>query len=311
QKHLMITSIFSKSKPINFIVVFFITLSAYVIANLKLSNEAFNFNFVIEKSIIFGICYFSILTLNFIVGKNNLTQKNNYEILLYSLFLLMLPESLLSDRVIVSNFFILLALRRTLSLRSQVNLKKKLFDASFWVAIASLFYFWAILFFILIYAVLLLFTDNKIKNWIVPLTGLSTVLLLVISYSIIINGEFFGVINVSPDVSFDYSNYNSYKVVIATTILLSFGVWSSIFYLASIRKRMKKVRPIFKAIFISLAITFTIMIIAPEKNGSEFLFLFPSLAIVVANYIETIQEKWFKEIFLSILIISPIMLLIL
>jgi len=307
----MITSIFSKSKPINFIVVFFITLSAYVIANLKLSNEAINFNFVIEKSIIFGICYFSILTLNFIVGKNNLTQKNNYEILLYSLFLLMLPESLLSDRVIVSNFFILLALRRTLSLRSQVNLKKKLFDASFWVAIASLFYFWAILFFILIYAVLLLFTDNKIKNWIVPLTGLSTVLLLVISYSIIINGEFFGVINVSPDVSFDYSNYNSYKVVIATTILLSFGVWSSIFYLASIRKRMKKVRPIFKAIFISLAITFTIMIIAPEKNGSEFLFLFPSLAIVVANYIETIQEKWFKEIFLSILIISPIILLIL
>jgi len=307
----MITSIFSKSKPINFIVVFFISLSAYIIANLKLNDEGFNLNLAIEKTVIFGICYFSILTLNFIVGKNNLTQKNNYEILLYSLFLLLLPESLLSDRIIVSNFFILLALRRTLSLRSQVSLKKKLFDASFWVAIASLFYFWAILFFILIYAVLLLFTDNKIKNWIVPFTGLITVFLIVISYSIIFNGDFFGVINVLPDVSFDYSNFNSYKIIIATTILLSFGIWSSIFYLASIRKRMKKFRPIFKAIFISLAIAFVIMIIAPEKNGSEFLFLFPTLAIVVANYIETIQEKWFKEIFLLILIISPIVLLIL
>ncbi|HMB99804.1 MAG TPA: DUF6427 family protein [Flavobacteriaceae bacterium] len=307
----MITSIFSKSKPINFIVVFFISLSAYIIANLKLNDGGFNLNLAIEKTVIFGICYFSILTLNFIVGKNNLTQKNNYEILLYSLFLLLLPESLLSDRIIVSNFFILLALRRTLSLRSQVSLKKKLFDASFWVAIASLFYFWAILFFILIYAVLLLFTDNKIKNWIVPFTGLITVFLIVISYSIIFNGDFFGVINVLPDVSFDYSNFNSYKIIIATTILLSFGIWSSIFYLASIRKRMKKFRPIFKAIFISLAIAFVIMIIAPEKNGSEFLFLFPTLAIVVANYIETIQEKWFKEIFLLILIISPIVLLIL
>ena len=307
----MITSIFSKSKPINFIVVFFISLFAYVIANFKLSNEVYNFNNILEKIVIFGICYFSILTLNFIVGKNSLTQKNNYEILLYSLFLLMLPESLLSDKIIVSNFFILLALRRTLSLRSQINLKKKLFDASFWVAIASLFYFWAILFFILIYAVLLLFTDNKIKNWIVPFTGLLTVLLIVVSYSIIVSGDFFGAIKIASDISFDYSNFNSSKDIIAITILLSFGVWSSIFYLASIRKRMKKFRPIFKSIFISLAIAFVIMIIAPDKNGSEFLFLFPTLAIVVANYIETIKEKWFREIFLLILIISPIVLLIL
>jgi hypothetical protein len=307
----MITSIFSKSKPINFIVVFFISLFAYVIANFKLSNEVYNFNDILEKIVIFGVCYFSILTLNFIVGKNSLTQKNNYEILLYSLFLLMLPKSLLSDKIIVSNFFILLALRRTLSLRSQINLKKKLFDASFWVAIASLFYFWAILFFILIYAVLLLFTDNKIKNWIVPFTGLLIVLLIVVSYSIILNGDFFGAINIAFDISIDYSNFNSSKDIIAITILLSFGVWSSIFYLASIRKRMKKFRPIFKSIFISLAIAFVIMIIAPDKNGSEFLFLFPTLAIVVANYIETIKEKWFREIFLLILIISPIVLLIL
>jgi len=307
----MITSIFSKSKPINFIVVFFITLSAFIIANFKLGNEALIFNTIVEKTIIFGICFFSILTLNFIVGKNSLTQKNNYEIILYSLFLLMLPESLLSDKIIISNFFILLALRRTLSLRSQINLKKKLFDASFWVAIAAIFYFWAILFFILIYAVLLLFTDNKIKNWIVPFTGLITVLLIMVSYSIIANDTFFEAINISPVVSFDYSNFNSFKDVIAITILLSFGVWSSIFYLASIKKRMKKFRPIFKAIFISLAIAFVIMIIAPKKNGSEFLFLFPALSIVVANYIETIKEKWFKEIFLLILIISPIILLIL
>lgn len=307
----MITSIFSKSKPINFIVVFFITLFAFIIANFKLGNEVLIFNTIVEKTIIFGICFFSILTLNFIVGKNSLTQKNNYEILLYSLFLLMLPESLLSDKIIISNFFILLALRRTLSLRSQINLKKKLFDASFWVAIAAIFYFWAILFFILIYAVLLLFTDNKIKNWIVPFTGLITVLLIMVSYSIIANDTFFETINISPVVSFDYSNFNSFKDVIAITILLSFGAWSSIFYLASIKKRMKKFRPIFKAIFISLAVAFVIIIIAPEKNGSEFLFLFPALSIVVANYIETIKEQWFKEIFILILIISPIVLLIL
>ena len=307
----MITSIFSKSKPINFLVVFFVTLLAFLLANIKLQNEPVVFSFIIEKIIIFSICYLSILTLNFIVGKNSLTHKSNFEILLYCLFLLMIPQTLLNDRIIVSNFFILLALRRILSLRSQINLKKKLFDASFWIAIASLFYFWAILFFVLIFVVLMLYTDNKIRNWIVPFAGLTTVFLISTSYSVLFYDDFFEAFNISFKTSFDFSDYNSPKYIIAITILLSFGIWSSIFYLKAVKTKLKKYRPVLKAIFVMMLIAFTIVIIAPAKAGSEFLFLFPPLAVIVTNYIEMIQEKWFKELFLLVLIIAPFILLML
>jgi len=307
----MITSIFSKSKPINFIIVFFITLLAFVLANLKLQNEPIVFSFIVEKIIIFSICYLSILTLNFIVGKNSLTHKSNFEILLYCLFLLMIPQTLLNDRIIVSNFFILLALRRILSLRSQISLKKKLFDASFWIAIAALFYLWAILFFILIFVILTLYTDNKAKNWIVPFAGLITVFLISTSYSVMVYDDFFEVFNISFKTSFDFSDYNSLKHIIAITILLSFGIWSSIFYLKSLKNKLKKFRPVFKAVFVMMLIAFSIVIIAPSKTGSEFLFLFAPLAIIITNYIEMIQEKWFKELFLIVLIVAPFILLML
>lgn len=307
----MITSIFSKSKPINFLIVFFITLLAFVVANVNTNVGEANFNFFLGRLAFFFFCYLSILMLNFIASKNNLTQKNSYEILLYSLFILMIPQTLIDDKILISNFFILLALRRILSLRSQTSLKKKLFDASFWIAVASLFYFWAILFFILIYAVLMLFTDNKIKNWIVPLTGVATVVLILMSYSILVYNNYFEAFNMSSEISFDFSNYNTIKHIVAITIILSFGIWASIFYLNALKKKMKKFRPVLKAIFVMLIIAFVIMVIAPHKNGSEFLFLFAPLSIVITNYIEKIKEKWFKEIFLLILILMPFVILML
>src|SRR5690606_22386558 len=107
----MITSIFSKSKPINFLVVLALVLITFCVAHLKFSPESLDFTLILKKLAAFAICYVSLLLLNFIVGKNSLTKKNNYEILFFSLFLLMIPQSVLSWKIIVSNFFILLALR--------------------------------------------------------------------------------------------------------------------------------------------------------------------------------------------------------
>jgi hypothetical protein len=307
----MITSIFSKSKPINFVIVFFITLLAFIIAKIKLDGAIIKMTYIIEQASLFFICYISILTLNFIVGKNNLTQKNNYEILLFSLFLGTIPQTMLDSNIILANFFVLLALRRIISLRSQIDVKKKLFDAAFWITIASLFYFWAILFFILILATLLFYTDNRIKNWIIPFMGSMVVLIITGCYSMIAYDNFFAVFNMSPEISYDFSMYNTIQYIVAVTILLSFGLWSTVFYLKVIKKKMKKFKGSFKTILVAALIAFLIVVVSPEKKGSEFLFLFAPLAIIITNYIETIKERWFKEVFLFILFGTPIILLML
>jgi hypothetical protein len=249
--------------------------------------------------------------LNFIVSKNSLSKKSNYEILLFSLFLFTLTQTTSNVNIIFSNFFVLLGLRRVISLRSSTHLNKKIFDAAFWFAIAALFYFWAILFFILILVTLALYNDIKVNHWVIPFIGVATVFVITSGVSVVLYDSFFGAFKSLPEISFNFNSYNSAPHIIAITILLSFGVWSSFFYINSIKEQKKAFRVSFKSILLSVIIGFVIMVLAPVKDGSEFLFIFAPLAVVIANYIEIIQENWFKEIFLTILIIMPFVLLLL
>src|SRR5690606_41027721 len=185
---------------------------------------------------LFLFCYISILVVNFIVSKHSLTKKSNYEILLYSLFLLAIPQTTLNTNMLFANFFILLSLRRIISLRSFISPEKKLFDAAFWIGIASLFFFWSVLFFVLIFIALLLYTDNKVKHWIIPFAGVLTVFVIAVSVSVIVNDSFFGVFKSLPEVSYDFNRYNTLQFLITTTMLLSFGLWASLFYVKRDRK---------------------------------------------------------------------------
>ena len=307
----MITSIFSKSKPINFLIVFVITALAFLSVKLKYIQTPISSLFAIQQVASFMLTYFSILLLNFIVTKNELTLKSNIEIILFSLFLLLLPESLISTRVIWANFFILFALRRLISLRTKKNIKSKLFDAAFCIAIASLFYFWAILFLLLIPLVLLFHSNNNIKHWLIPFLGVATVFILCISASILINNTYLGFFTSNYQISLNFSSYNTLSFLVALTLMFSFGFWSAFYYLKNVRKKIRTIRPAFKTVFATLILSFILFVIAPNKNGSALLFLFTPLAIIVANYIETIKEKWFKELFFSILLITPFVLLML
>jgi len=307
----MITSVFSKSKPINFLIVFLIALIAFIIAIYESDILSTLHTLSIVKLIVqFISIYFSVLVLNFIVDKNNLSLKNNYEILLFSLFLLLIPQTTTDIFIVLSNGFILLALRKILSLHSKKAVKKKLFDAALLIGIASLFHFWSILFFILLFITIIYYAEIDIKNWVVPFLGIFTVYIIATASLLVINEDFFNIDAILPQTSFDLTRYNTINYIISITMLVSFGLWSSLFYLKVIRKKKRNYRPGYKIVFTASIIATCIVIISPEKNGSEFLFLFGPLTIVITNYIETIEEKWFKELFLFCIVIIPIVLLI-
>ncbi len=307
----MIASIFNKSKPINFVIVIAITILAFVFAFINLIPDTLSIGLIAKELLVLAISIFTIFLLNFIVVKNKLIVQSSYHILLYGLFLAMFPVVLISVKVLLANVFILLALRRIISMRSQINVKKKLFDASFWIAIATLFHFWAILFFLLIFIALFLFSDNRVKNWIVPFTGILTVFLLVVSYYLIRFDSIEGLFSYLPRFNFDFDSYNSISTIIASTLLLSFGLWSALFYVKKIKNQLKMFKPSHKIIIAAVIIALGVVILTEEKTSSEFVFLFAPLAIIITNYIETIEENWFKEVFLSVLVLAPIALLFL
>ncbi|MCK8481804.1 DUF6427 family protein [Psychroserpens algicola] len=307
----MISNFFSKSKPIHYIVVSIILLVVFVLSKLNTFSEGIDIYLISKQTGLFLVCLFSVFVFDFLVTRNSLTKKNSYNIVLYVLFFAMLPQAILNSEIIFANLFVLLALRRLISLRTQKDIKKKLFDASFWIAVATLFYFWSWVFFALIFIALLTYGITDIKNYIIPLIGIATVGVITICYLIIFNVDILDFAHSLFDYSLDYTTLNSKQVIVASTLLLSFGLWALFYYIKNIKSQMKSYRPSFKLIIITAVLALLIVVFAPSKNGSEFIFLFAPLSIIMTNYLEVISENWFKETLLWTIILTPIALLML
>ena len=307
----MITSFFNTSKPIHFVIVLILALCTFVFFRLYISEVDLNAIYIGKELGLFLILSWSIGVLAFLTSKNNLSQNNSYNVLLFSVFLVVMPATIQNDSVLISNLFVLLALRRIISLRSKINVKKKLFDAAFWIAIASLFHFWAILFFILVIIALISYAIEDIKNWIIPFLAFFTVALLYSCYYIITEDTFGNLEQYWSGISVDFTAYNSLKTIISITVLLSFGLWSSFFYFKKIGEQTRSVKASFILIYIAFLLGVALVVATPHKDGSEFLFVFAPLAIIITNYIETITEKWFAEVFVWLIIVTPVITLLL
>lgn len=286
-------------------IVVLLTFFVFMVTRIISYDDNIRLNFILEQLGFYIVVLISFFVLDFLVSKNNLTKRNNYKILLFGLFLVILPITFQINNILISNVFILFALRRIISLRTNLNVKKKLFDAAFWIGIASLFYFWSILFFPLIIAALMVYSLASIKNWIIPFIGLLTVALITISY-LIIKPNQIEISNYFVVTSFDFSDYNYLNLIIGITILASLGIWALLFYIKNLKEKVKRHRPSHILIIVSFLISVIIILIAPNKNGSEFIFLFAPLSVIMANYLESIKEQWFAELFIWILILTPI-----
>ena len=277
-------------------------LIVFVVSKMATLTEVFSVELLLKQGFLFGVCLTSLFVLDFFVSKNNLTKRNSYKILMFGLFVAVLPETIGDSKLLIANLFILLALRRIISLRSHKDIKKKLFDAALWISLATLLFFWASLFYILIFLALLLHSIIDVKNWIIPIVGILCVAVIAASYMIVMGINFEPYLHGFFDVSFDFTPLNSKRIIIATTILLSYGVWTSFYFLKNIKHQLKSYKPSFILVVMSSLIALVIILVSPYKDGSEFIFLFAPLAIMMSNYLELIPEKWFKESLIIVLI---------
>ena len=154
------------------------------------------------------------------------------------------------------------------------------------------------------------YSIGQSNNWIIPFTGIITVALIVVSYNIITENTFGDIYRYIDSVGFDFSNYNTPKLIISITIISLLGLWTLFFYVKKLQDKSRALRPSFILILIALIIGITIVVFAPNKNGSEFIFLFAPLAIIMTNYVESIKKVWLAEAFIWLVIITPIFQLV-
>ncbi|MBZ9629633.1 DUF6427 family protein [Salegentibacter sp. LM13S] len=301
----MLTSFFGKSKPVNGVAITIFLITFFIIANFKEWFIDFNLLVFLEKLAVLLSLVVSVFTLNFIAKKNELTRRSAYKILFFVIFTASFFTLLRNHQVIFANLLVLFAFRRIISLKSKKVMQKKVFDATFWICIASLFYFWSILFLVVVYAGILYYLP-KPKNWLIPPIAALAVAVLTLSFHIITYDQFYTFSQWFEWSNFDYSNYQNLEMLIPLSIILALTLWTLVQFLAVVNKASVSMKPSLNLVLLSLLTAVAAAIFAPTKDGSELIFFFVPLSIVTSIYFDQREDKVFREVLLVLLILMPL-----
>lgn len=167
------------AKLVNYLVLVVLLFFLYGVTLLFGTTRDIPYNSIVLEAITFVELLGSLFSTNHIVRTEKVTYFNSYAMLFFVLLFVAFPKTLLHKNAIFANFFLLLAFWLLLAVKATRNLKHNLFDASFCIGTASLFYDWALLFLLLLFVVVQIYAREKLKNWLVPFVGLATLFVLV------------------------------------------------------------------------------------------------------------------------------------
>ena len=300
----MITTIFKKSTPINYSLVVILLLSfffLYQFNDVKPSDLHTN---SIQTLGLLLLLLASLFISNFIVKKNILTKNSSYTLLFFLLFLLFFPSLFKNTNLIVAGFFILLAIRRLVSLQTLKAPKEKIFDASLWIFVASLFHFWAVLFILLVYISIFFHVSRDYRNWLLPFVAFFTTVVIFISYALVFDKKIIGsyLDNAHFNFEIDYFTNTFQNLSLSIfTVFAVFFVFSSIFSLTS---KPLNLQASYKKLIFAVIIGIAIFIFSPNKSSDILVFTFFPLSVMATNGIEYSQYKLRNEIVLAVSIVA-------
>ena len=298
----MITSVFKKSTPLNYSLVVILILVFFFLFQIQEPSWMSSYFLAFQKISLLCFISASFFLINFIVKKNGLSKDNGYAIFFYLLFILFFPTIFNNPNVIYANFFLLLALRRLISLQSLKASKEKIFDASFWILVASLFQFWCILFLILVFISIVFHVSRDYRNWVLPFVALLAVAIIFLLVSLIFHFnviEFFEKRAVI-DLRIDYfkNNYENGALSIYVAVALFFVVSM----LTTLSNRPQIVHTSYKKVVACFFIAVFVFILSPNKSNDLLIFSITPLTIMAASHVEYVQQKLNNEIVFYVLI---------
>ncbi len=302
----MITSVFKKSTPINYsfigILMVFVFFT-YQLQDTKWTSSLFE---IAKKSALLLILFASLFISNFIVKKNALTKDSAYTIFFVLIFLMFFPNVLDNYKLIVSNFFILLAMRRLVSLQTLKAPKEKIFDASLWIFVASLFHFWAILFILLVYISIIFHVSRDYRNWLIPFVALFSSSIIFVFYALLFDKEAIDVYLQSEVINLQVDYFTNNYQNIAFSIYAVFAVFFVLPYLFTLTNKPLNLQASYKKVLLAFFIGIAIFFISANKSNEVLVYTFLPMAIMATNTVEYLQNKIQQEIILLVSIICGV-----
>lgn len=292
----MIASVFNKTRPFNYLVIGILSLFFFILKMISIEKPATDWVFYAEQFGLFVLIFSSLAILNFIALKNGLTKNNNYALFLFFIFLLFFSSTLQNKNIVISNFLLLLALRRLISLKSLISTKEKIFDASFWILLAALFHFWSILYIVLVFIAIILHVSKDYRNWIIPFIALFAVTILFFLTNSLLDNSLLSNLLGKTYISFNFYYFDNIYQRIALALFSSISVFFFVSHIFDIPNKALNMQSSHKTILFSYILGVGIYILSANKNNGSLAFCFAPLAIMGANLIEKIESNLIREI---------------
>ena len=296
----MIASLFSKTRPINYILILIMLFSCFFVYQFQVPNEDFTSVDLFSKIGVFVLLLFSFFLVNFISLKNTLTQNDNYAILFFLVFILLFPTVLNNIKVVLSNVFLLLALRRLISLKTLNSSKEKIFDASFWIFLSAIFHFWSILYIVLVFISIIFHSGKEFKNWILPFVSFLCVWILYIATSLILFDNY-SINKAVFQVSFNFFEFKNMYQNMAFSLFVSISVLFFASQTIDYQNKPLNMQASYKQVYFAFLLALGIYVFSANKSNDLLMYTFAPLAILGANMFEKMKNSIYKEVSLYLL----------
>lgn len=302
----MITSVFKKSTPLNYSLVVILILVFFFMFQIRETSWINSYFTIFQKVSLLCFIFASFFMINFIVKKNGLSKDNGYAIFFYLLFILFFPTIFNHPNVVYANFFVLLALRRLISLQSLKSSKEKIFDASFWIFMASLFQFWSILFLILVFISIIFHVSRDYRNWVLPFIALLAVAVVFYMISLMFHIDAVKFVQERAVIDFRINYFKNNYENGALSIYAAVVVFFVFSMLTTLSNRPQIVHTSYKKVVACFFIAVLVYIISPDKSNDLLLFSIAPLAMMAASHVEYMQQKLNNEIVFYVLILCSL-----
>lgn len=296
----MLANFFSKSKPVNFIVLFLLFLSYYFVTLFSKNITLFS----IGKELFLFIVLFSIYI--FIITKNEVTYDNSYAFLFYTTLIGFFINNIAVGSVFYANLTILLFLRKVYSLQSSKNIFHKLFDGGLWLGISFIIEPFTIFFALLLYASTYLHQRFTYQTLLTPVLGFISPVILYFTYCFWYNAleNFF--LLFSWKAPSDFSLYLENDYLFPIVFIGFFTLFAILLKTPKALAVLNRFRKNWILVLFHLIVSGAVFVLIPNKSGIEFLFLLFPTSVILANGLEIFQKKWFADVFIIVFVIASI-----
>jgi len=250
---------------------------------------------------------------NFIVHDNSITKDNSYALLFYVVLIASDASLTILNPVLISVFFVVMALKNLLSLHEHKEMTQKLFNTGLLLGIASVIYPYSILYGVLIFLGIVIYGADSWRQWFVPIIG------IVIPYYILFSWHFwFDSLDYFWNTFFIKSFYitessfhKSLETIIVWGIFSLLTLFSIVDYSNNMNSHKPDTRKGYTMTYLTLFVGIVIALVGTINNGQELIILFLPISIIWAKFIQHQKKKRYKNIFIIVVLANVLLSIVL